>query len=341
MAQIIAHYRKVYSGSENLEFFYNDNLDSLRNMLNNSGSVQDTFVYGSWGNIATHTGSNNYLASFTGKNFDGTGLIYFNARCYDPTIGRFITEDPSKQGDSWFTYCSNNPINRIDIDGKDDVGFGGLYNIIKAYEKALEGSFTNKWTWTSCSLTSKEYWVKINKEKNIVQKLVEDAQYRLYANDLQSGSGLFENAATKKIYTDYATSRGMKFTKEEDYVNFIRQNAEEASNYRINALLSEGLLTPEEARLTQKYAAEARIGLLGPNTVAGGALNVLGGGVMGVVQIIVGGFVSAFGVDAGQKIIDRGKFNFLDGLSSGEYGKEQFRKDAIENPDHYYAKGGA
>ncbi len=50
-----------------------------------------------------------------------SGLYYFNARWYDPTLGRFITEDPIKDGNNWFVYCSNNPINRIDPTGlKED-----------------------------------------------------------------------------------------------------------------------------------------------------------------------------------------------------------------------------
>jgi RHS repeat-associated protein len=45
---------------------------------------------------------------------------YFNARYYDPIFGRFITEDPSRKGAGWYTYCSNNPINRTDPTGRYD-----------------------------------------------------------------------------------------------------------------------------------------------------------------------------------------------------------------------------
>jgi RHS repeat-associated protein len=34
-----------------------------------------------------------FLSSFSGKEYDGTGLIYFNARYYDPATGRFLSED--------------------------------------------------------------------------------------------------------------------------------------------------------------------------------------------------------------------------------------------------------
>jgi len=33
---------------------------------------------------------------YTGKEKDITGLYYYGARYYDPTIGRFITRDPVK-----------------------------------------------------------------------------------------------------------------------------------------------------------------------------------------------------------------------------------------------------
>lgn len=49
------------------------------------------------------------------------GRNYFNARYYDPTTGRFLTEDPSRQGSNWYAYCGNNPINRVDLTGRYDV----------------------------------------------------------------------------------------------------------------------------------------------------------------------------------------------------------------------------
>ncbi len=47
-----------------------------------------------------------------------TGLIYMRARYYDPTLGRFISEDPAKDGINWYAYCANNPINGHDPTGK-------------------------------------------------------------------------------------------------------------------------------------------------------------------------------------------------------------------------------
>jgi RHS repeat-associated protein len=59
---------------------------------------------------------------FTGKKFDpDTGLVYFGGRFYDPEIGRFITQDPGKQGLNWYVYCFNNPLKMIDPNGENAI----------------------------------------------------------------------------------------------------------------------------------------------------------------------------------------------------------------------------
>ena len=45
------------------------------------------------------------------------GLYYMRARYYDPTVGRFISEDPLGFGGgdvNLYAYARNNPVNRID-----------------------------------------------------------------------------------------------------------------------------------------------------------------------------------------------------------------------------------
>ena len=55
---------------------------------------------------------------YTGKSYDeDTDLYYFNARFYDASAGRFITEDPARDSNLWYAYCSNNPLKYIDPTG--------------------------------------------------------------------------------------------------------------------------------------------------------------------------------------------------------------------------------
>ena len=55
------------------------------------------------------------LVKYTGKDMDpDTGLYYFNQRWYDPELGRFVTEDPIRDGSNWYVYVRNNPLGFVD-----------------------------------------------------------------------------------------------------------------------------------------------------------------------------------------------------------------------------------
>lgn len=46
-----------------------------------------------------------------------SGLIYLRARMYDAETGRFINEDPVKDGANWYIYCNGNPVFFVDVFG--------------------------------------------------------------------------------------------------------------------------------------------------------------------------------------------------------------------------------
>lgn len=73
-----------------------------------------TYSYDAFGNEKTETaGTNNFR--YSGEYYDEeTGFIYLRNRYYDPSIGRFISEDPIRDGYNWYVYCGNNPVNYID-----------------------------------------------------------------------------------------------------------------------------------------------------------------------------------------------------------------------------------
>jgi RHS repeat-associated protein len=52
---------------------------------------------------------------------DDTGLVYMRARYYDPGCGRFVSEDPGYNGQNWYAYANDNPVNMVDQTGKDAV----------------------------------------------------------------------------------------------------------------------------------------------------------------------------------------------------------------------------
>ncbi len=116
--KILAQYKRVYPSTDSVVYFYLDNLGSRRVVLSSTPSVIDKYRYSAWGMLTQDAGADHY-ESYTGKDYDACGLIYFNARYYDPITGRFLTEDPSRKGVNWYAYCENDPINKTDPTGRD------------------------------------------------------------------------------------------------------------------------------------------------------------------------------------------------------------------------------
>jgi RHS repeat-associated protein len=83
---------------------------------------------------------------FTGKELDmmnGLNLYDFEARTYDPAVGRFLSVDPMAEKYyhiSPYAYCSNNPVNRIDPNGMDDysINLKGKIELIKETKDEMD-----------------------------------------------------------------------------------------------------------------------------------------------------------------------------------------------------------
>ncbi|MGK7874026.1 MAG: RHS repeat-associated core domain-containing protein [Xenococcaceae cyanobacterium] len=110
-----------------------DHLGTVRDLVDNSGEVVNHFTYDSFGNIISQTNptvDTRYL--FTGREFDEeTGLYYYRARYYDPSVGRFISEDPISfaGGDTnLYGYVANRPLDSVDPSGMTSVELIVLLN---------------------------------------------------------------------------------------------------------------------------------------------------------------------------------------------------------------------
>jgi len=94
-------------------------------MSASDGTAISSIAYFPFG--ATRTGTVNTTREFTGQRLDGTGLYYYNARYYDPQIGRFINADTviknpaDPQCFNRYSYCLNNPLKYEDPTGHDQI----------------------------------------------------------------------------------------------------------------------------------------------------------------------------------------------------------------------------
>ena len=103
------------------KFYHGDALGSTRGITNSSQAVTDTVLYDGFGMTVSRTGTTPTPFGFVGRGQyqtdNDSGLMLLGHRYYDASVGRFISSDPAKAGDNWYTYCDNNPLDKTDSNG--------------------------------------------------------------------------------------------------------------------------------------------------------------------------------------------------------------------------------
>lgn len=96
-----------------------DALGSTVALTDSSGSIQTQHTYEPFGRTTTNGTLSDNPSQYTGRDNDGTGMYYYRARYYSPTLQRFISEDPIRFGGgvNFYSYVENDPINAIDPSG--------------------------------------------------------------------------------------------------------------------------------------------------------------------------------------------------------------------------------
>jgi RHS repeat-associated protein len=113
--------RTTSSGSQVSYPLYDGHGNNVGSLLKNGASftVADEKTYDAWGALRSGGGTDKgkHCANLGHKQDDESGLVYMRARYYEPTSGRFVSQDIQKQGRNWFNYCGNKPISRVDVSG--------------------------------------------------------------------------------------------------------------------------------------------------------------------------------------------------------------------------------
>ena len=97
-------------------YYLHDQLGSTRALVNESGTVLDTYTYDVYGNLVGSTGTDANPLGFAGAYTDAeTGFLYLINRYYDPATGQFLSVDPlvDETGQS-YVYTGDDPVNGVD-----------------------------------------------------------------------------------------------------------------------------------------------------------------------------------------------------------------------------------
>jgi RHS repeat-associated protein len=134
--------KQVSSGSTS--YFHADHLGSTSVLTDANGVAEEHNAYLPYGDTHTHTGTSDVAYKYTGKERDTTtGLYFYEARYYDPVLGRFISPDTlvqnmqDPQALNRYSYARNNPIVYNDPSGHF---FGSIFKAItKAFKSISKG----------------------------------------------------------------------------------------------------------------------------------------------------------------------------------------------------------
>ncbi len=97
-----------------------DGLGSTIGLVDSAGVMKTSYTYEPFGKTTVGGEANGNSYEYTGREDDRTGLYYNRARYYNPTWGRFISEDPIgfAGGDTnLYAYVWNSPANFTDPSG--------------------------------------------------------------------------------------------------------------------------------------------------------------------------------------------------------------------------------
>ena len=124
--EIIAAYHYDDRGQRQFYTYFHDGVTSVTALADHTGAIKQTYTYSPFGQDLASTGSTPNTLKYTGREQDPSGLYYYRARYYDPSVRRFLSEDPLgfDAGINFYAYAENSPFRFNDSSGLDFFYYG-------------------------------------------------------------------------------------------------------------------------------------------------------------------------------------------------------------------------
>jgi RHS repeat-associated protein len=158
--RIVADRVKMGSSLPTMSYYTLDHLGSVAVITDDSGAVTSRLSYDAWGRRRNADGTDDPTCSnssganhgFTNQEMmDDECLVNLNARIYDPTVGRFLSPDPTVeqltdlQDLNRYSYVGNNPLSLADPTGLCFLGCFWNHGIFRAIEAIIVATLAQEW----------------------------------------------------------------------------------------------------------------------------------------------------------------------------------------------------
>lgn len=215
-AQTLATDEPLSIVSNGLTNFYSaDGIGSITSLTNAAAALVQTYTFNAFGEVTTSSGSVTSNFGYIGREYDPeTGLLYLRARYYDPSNGRFISEDPLRfVTEAPYFYASNSPLNFTDPSGLapgdwwDPRTPANVWNQLNPFN--ANGSLSNTATaiWDSLSGMATGNWEQVAQsyDKGPYGQIgCKRCRWRTIETTTLAGSGVAAGAAGGLILLDAA-----------------------------------------------------------------------------------------------------------------------------------------
>ena len=220
----------------NVSYYVTDMRGSVVAIVDDSGNITHKYQYDEFGKVTQKeepAGDANYNPfQYVGKYgvmYLSGNLYYMRARHYDPTIGRFLSEDPI-WSTNLYPYAENNPIMGIDPRGEvysANMGDGFIVHFSdgKAYSLTVNGEDYN---WNILSLLTDS---NIDQEKlaEIIKIVSAMDKYELVYNEETGSMFVWEKETRNEVILSNSWVSKRNVYTEDGYLHIERNSFSEQS----------------------------------------------------------------------------------------------------------------